>query len=443
MSSEFSPVFELIIGTPFDDASYIIESSAGVIGTGTVSSTISATVDVQSDFQVVSSEFADRMKGLTVRATGDNPISVLVTVTYPSFFRSAYATYLVHPNKEFENEESYEYFGLSTDYGEMIIPTRRSNILLIGNFDETTVSITPTQVVRLPNDAQADSPMVDVAAGATHEVTLGRLQSLLLLSLTDLTGTRIVSNKPLTVVTGHQCAQIPSTEVFCEPIYVQVPPTLNWGQTFLLAPFAGRNASQFYKLVTSKDSTTVAYRCDTLGSKGIEISTAGSGSILALPANSFCYLTASNPILVVQWGSGFATDNMGDPAMALVSPSTGHVSSTSFITLLFPNDFISVTVQAEHFDESQILLDGGELTCTWQDIYAITSEDIVGHGCTAGVTAGIHVISHSGENGVLSVIVCGWSARPSVGYAYLTGINLEVSEPDTGGMFLFCKDTDV
>lgn len=219
------------------------------------------TVPIDTSFEVTSSGFGQRMKGLRVYSTGNNPIYVLVTMKYSRFFLIGYASYLVHPNSEFTNVDMYEYFAISTDYaGAPAITNRYSNILLVGNHDATSISITPSQNVNLPVDAQSDSATVEVVSGSTHTVTLGEFQTLGFSSLLDLTGTRIVSDKPVTVLTGHQCAQIPTLISFCEPIYVHVPPTVNWGQQFLLAPLGGRTAAnQQYMLVTSTNSTTIAY----------------------------------------------------------------------------------------------------------------------------------------------------------------------------------------
>lgn len=440
-------IIELIIGTTSSQAGFVIESPSGVIFAGNASYDVPVNISLQNDLligsgndydlEVGSSVFADRMKGIRVWTTGTNPISVLVIIKYPGYSVSGYSSFPIHPNSEFDGEMFYEYFAGSTDYsGSTSITDRRSNILLVGNFDATIISITPTQTVTLPVDAQTESSLIDVASGSTHNVTLSRFQTLLVSSLSDLTGTRIISSRPLTVLTGHQCAQIPSTHGFCEPLYVHILPTMNWGQRFLLTPFAGRNAPQIYRIITSRNSTVITYRCGTMESEGAQISTAGSGYILGFPANSFCYLSATNPVFVVQVASGFLVDRLGDPAVSIISPTTGYINSTRFTNLPsadFPSTFISVTVQAKHFNQSQIRLDGRELPCIWTDIRNITSDDVVGYGCTTNISAGTHSVSHSGENGVLSVVTYGWNSRPALGYAYLTGINLKVTETSTEG----------
>ena len=436
-----TPRYELTIGTPSNQADYIIESRAGEIAAGTVNSSSPAAVIVSNTFQVVSSRMDERMKGIRVRATGQNPVYVLVTIKYNFFgsitFLIGYGSYFVHPNIELPNGGDYVYYVMSTDYTGLStnVTDRRSNVLLIGNRNITSVSITPTQIVSLPQDAQSNSPLVQVAAGATHNVTLNSLQTLGFSSLFDLTGTKIVSDKPLTVITGHQCAQVPSTTGFCEPIYIHIPPTFNWGQLFLLAPLGGRTANQYYKLVTSEDSAMMSHRCGMGRDLILQIPTAGTGHFLSFASNSYCYLTASSPIFVVQMAPGNNEDNVGDVALAIVAPTSRHVKTTTFLNLLsdFQTSFITVTVQATHFNVSRIHLDGSPLGCTWNNIYNTINNNIVGHGCTFSVAAGTHVISHLDGNGVLSVVAYGWSTETNAGYAYmyLTDINLEPGEQTT------------
>ena len=434
-----TPRYEITIGTPSNQADYTIESRAGEIAAGTVNSNSPAAVIVSNTFQVASGGMDERMKGIRVRATSQNPVYVLVTIKYNFFgsftFLIGYGSYLVHPNVEFPNGGDYVYYAMSTDYtgSSTNVTDRRSNVLLVGNQNVTSVSITPTQTVSLPQDAQSDSILVQVAAGATHNVTLNSLQTLGFSSLFDLTGTKIVSDKPLTVITGHQCAQVPSTTGFCEPIYIHIPPTFNWGQLFLLAPLGGRTANQYYKLVTSEDSTRITHRCGMERDLILQSPTAGTGHSLSLPSNSYCYLTASSPIFMVQMAPGNTEDNVGDAALAIVAPMSGHVKNTTFLILLsdFQASFITVTVQATHFNASWIHLDGNPLGCTWKNIYNTVNNDVIGHGCTFSIAAGTHVVSHSEENGVLSVVAYGWNTRPSLGYAYLTNINLKPCEHPT------------
>ena len=326
---------------------------------------------------------------------------------------------------------TYEYFALSTDDYNGQSLNRRSEVLLIANHNDTIVSITPTQTVSLPQDAQdPSSALVNIAPGSTHNVTLNQFQTLLVFNPThDITGTRIVSSKPLTVITGHQCAQFPTDTPFCEPVHVQLPPTFIWGQEFLIAPFAGRNTPQQIKLVTAKKSTTIVYRCGDSTAIGRTLPSTGQGEYLNFPAGLYCSLFATKPIFVVQLGASHLVDDTGDPVMAVVSPTTRHINSTFFIvdTLVFPFSYISITILPEHFGNNKsILLDGNELTCYWYEIY--NTSGLAGHGCNISTTNGRHNISHSEVDGLMSVVAYGWSNSPAWGNAFLAGMSLEIFE---------------
>ena len=132
----------------------------------------------------------------------------------------------------------------------------------------------------------------------THNVTLNQLQTLLVFNSTlDITGTRIVSDKPLTVLTGHQCAQFPMESQFCEPVHVQLTPSSSWGQNFLLVPFAGRSSNQHYKLVTAQEDTTIIYKCGTTTAIGKNLLSAGHGEYLSFPAGSYCSLATTKVVM--------------------------------------------------------------------------------------------------------------------------------------------------
>ncbi len=66
-----SPISDIIIGTPFNAADYVVESSTREIQSGTVTSRVRTLVrlsDAQSNI-VRGSGFSERMKGFRVRAT--------------------------------------------------------------------------------------------------------------------------------------------------------------------------------------------------------------------------------------------------------------------------------------------------------------------------------------------------------------------------------------
>ena len=78
---------------------YAIESSDGGSVSGIATLTDPAVVSVRSSLQVTSSGFPDRMKGVRIRATSQNPIYVLVVMKYNTMSLVGYSSYLACASK--------------------------------------------------------------------------------------------------------------------------------------------------------------------------------------------------------------------------------------------------------------------------------------------------------------------------------------------------------
>ena len=433
---------EIVVGTPDTSAEFIVESSNGVIHQGTVTSNVPVAIDPGHDFQVLSNDYTGRLKGLHIYSTGNESIYILAmnSVTLVNF-----GTYLAYPCLTFENESEYEYFAISVDSAVGF-----SQFLLVGCENDTKITLVPTQNISIPQDPQnQQSNPINIEAGATsHQFTLHTLQTLLISSDNDLTGSKITSNKPLTVISGHQCATVPSTSAGCEPLAVQVPPSFTWGTEFLLSPFAGRRGVHTFRAVTSQGNTSFKSVCGLLREFERREST-----IFELNTNEHCYLKTSKPVLLTQLSFSGVIDGMGDPAIALISPIDQYIHETEFFSLPteeFSDQYISVTVAAEHYNPTAILLDGRMINCQWQEIYNSTSPvDIIGYGCNTTVSRVSanhtrHTVTHSNPGGLISVLAYGFSTFPALGYAYLTGQELKVSDVETGinSMVWFRLDYD-
>ena len=222
-----------------------ISSLTGYSYTGTTTANAATFVTIPSSLQVRGSSYIYRHHGLHVRSSPSQPISI-VMVGYTNAPRS---TYLALPCHDQPTDE-YVYYGISH---ESKLNNYYGQILLVGCKDNTTVTITPTQNIQLPQNVQEDeSNIVNITSGTNYTATLHALQTLLIAAeFVNLSGTKIVSNYPLTVIGGHQCATVPVLYSYCDPISTQVPPTINWGTQFLLTPLQNRSNGQRYKLITS------------------------------------------------------------------------------------------------------------------------------------------------------------------------------------------------
>ena len=410
----------IIAGEGTSPVQFVVETNAGIVHHGTTSAANPVTINLPTSLTTTNSRF-DRDKGVHVYTSGDGAVSV-VGVNYIS---GSVGEFLAYPCQDIGGGP-YEYFAVSAGTVPRI-SAPESEILLVGCEDATSVTITPTQSVNLPVDAQRFLSSTFVAApGLSHSLILNQMQTLLFKATDDLTGTRIVSNKPLTVISGHECANVPANQQYCEHITEHIPPTATWGKSFLLVPFGGRNVGQYYKVVASMDETSFTLTCNATPNALI-LSTAGTFKQFFTTSDSYCFLVSDKPVLLSQLAVGGFVDRIGDPVISIVPPVdqyTNYYSFSSMNTSDFDIHQISVSVQSEYFQPTSIRLDGVPIQAPWNAIY--NSEGIiVGYGCHVSVSGGsVHTIRHDEGRAKLAVMVYGFNSSVSTaGYAYLAGLN--------------------
>ena len=355
-----------------------------------------------------------RNYGLHVRSVSGQPISIAL-IGYTSTPRS---TYLALPCYEQPTQE-YIYYGISAN---TTLSGRYSQILLVGCRDNTTVTITPTQNVQLPSNAQTNSILVNITAGSSHTITLHSLQTLLIAAtLVDLSGTKIVSNHPLTVVGGHECARVPIPYSDCDPISTQIPPTINWGTHFLLTPLYGRNGQRF-KLIASENNTKVSISCPQ---NNTNVTMNFAGDIITFDTNfsHFCYVLCSSKcyIATLAFSRDYPVNGYGDPLLMTVPPIRQYPHNVTFTTLPeMPTNYYSIAIPADTYYNGTVVINGILTTLDFTPIYDMYGT-VTGYGYNTTVD-GNYTISHSHPNGKIYVSVYGFIS--SGGYGYLAGMLL-------------------
>ena len=392
-----------------------VSSLNGFNYNGTTISTSPTTVDVSSDLQV--QEFDYTYRNLGIYVTSDQPIS-LVLVGYTTAPRSAY---LAFPCYEQPTQE-YVYYGITHVSDSNMY---YSQILLVGCRDNTTVTITPSQHVLLPFHPQlSGSSTINITAGSNHTITLHSLQTLLIAAtLVDLSGTRIVSNRPLTVVGGHDCSQVPKSASGCDPIAAQMSPTINWGRHFLLTPLQGRTNGQKYKILCSESNTIISVNCSVSGFQNYTLTLPGSIQVLDSGSDEYCSISCSNQCSVYQLafnGNYPILAYFGDPLLMMVPPIKQYPHSVTFTTLPQMQNYYSLAVPSDTYYNGTVIVNNVLMAPQWSPIYSINGS-IIGYGYNATAN-GVYTISHSHTNGVIYVSAYGFDE--SGGFGYLTGVLL-------------------
>ena len=348
-----------------------------------------------SRFHTYSSSFANRFKGVYV--TSDQPISV--SFLFYNF------EYLVLPYREYPGVSQYEYYAVSTSsYRNAAL----SSVLLVGCINNTIISIIPTVDLFIPIDVQkTGSDDILVTKGNSHNIILHEGQTLLLGkgNGNDISGTHFISNKPLTVITGHECGSTPDMiELFrCHSLQLQVPPTITWGKRFILTNFINfrYGRSSYVKTITSQANTSITIYCNgTTNTTRYFIN--GAIGTYQYNITEYCYVEADKPIFVVLFPH---TYYYYYTAMVWISPMEKYLQRIEFDHYQYFSSYskLVITASVEGFSPTAIL-HNGLATVNWTTIYD-SKRNIVAYGTEIEINRyySNHSVVHTGRNGKLSV----------------------------------------
>ena len=394
---------------------FAVETGTGYMVINTVTNSNPAFLYLPSSVITTDSSYSNRNKGIHVYSQVAGEDISVVLMHYSPYTIGEYPAY---PYQIFPVNQ-YKYYVVSTG---TLVSNTLSQVLLVGNEDNTTVTIVATQPLNLPQDVQSSvSGTIFVPAGNAYTFTLHKLQTFFFGSAIDLTGTSIVSGKPLTVVSGHECGNVPQSVLYCEHITEHMPPTITWGKQFLLTPYANLTAGPYYKIIAAESQTTVSFTC------GLSTNTTylyNSGDFTTLYSNSsYCSLLSDKPVLVNQLAPGGTINkDLGDPVISIIPPIDQYSTSITFAVLgNIPNTllhFINIALTTK----DTILLDGRPVFVKWNEILN-HNNNIIGYGTQIQMPNNLtsQVITTQ-SNTKFSLLVYGFGRHG--GYSYSTGVNI-------------------
>ncbi|XP_013406006.1 uncharacterized protein LOC106170605 [Lingula anatina] len=301
---------------------------------------------------------------------------------------------------------------------------------IAGVHDGTTVRIT------LP--AKASPPVkvayagVEYGNGGVFTVTVNRYSSLEIQSAkdTDLTGTHIVSDKPIALFSGN-IRTVVDTGVSRDHLVEQIPPVQSWGKNFATVPIPQRTVGDHFKIIASQANTKVTLkRSASVAAEIYDINDAGGFRTLSIGSSEFTHISSDKPILVVQFvKSQRNPSEPADPSMIVVPPIEQYSSHYRFATTSsatstsYTNYFMMVIPRGK---ETELQLNGQTIQATWT---TIGDTDYLGGFVTlpAGTEEQAQTLIHSDSSVRFMGILYGGGDRES--YAYPIGTKLEIINP--------------
>ena len=154
-----------------------------------------ALVNIPNTFEVLNHTYEYRNLGLIIQSSPSEPIFVLGIIEVDG---ETSATFQVHPYIE-QSTKEYVYYGISIETDTWTGYVKQ--LLLVGCKDNTNITIKPSVDITVSaNLQQPTNETITVQAGESYTFILDELQTLVLYSTSDTTGTKVISNKPLSVI---------------------------------------------------------------------------------------------------------------------------------------------------------------------------------------------------------------------------------------------------
>ena len=311
----------------------------------------------------------------------------------------AEGTYLSSTSRFYK--DLYRYFAVSAPRD---IPRLSSVMSIVSVADGTEVVIKLTANARIYS-THSTGDMVNITAVKGQPIPIISTGG-------DLTGTEVMSNKPLAVYSGHECASIPHKKRFCDQIIEQIPPESSLGKKYIAFPFHGRQTGSVVKIVATHSQTKVNITCSRV--KTSVILQSSQAHRFVTPPNIACYISASHPVLVAQLSTGGAGETFGDPSMVILPPIERFFNSC--VVYSFPNDramrhFISIIAPMD----DEIYLNDSVPPALGTSILNVPMEEGPSYKVlSVRVSPGTHRIASNGDT--IGVVAHG--SGPSTGYAY-------------------------
>jgi hypothetical protein len=257
--------------------------------------------------------------------------------------------------------------------------------------DYTTVQVRSSAVIKsgsgLPTPAGSVGTLILNAGDVIEAVTSGTAPG-------DLTGTVIQSNKPVQVIGGHQCSQVPIDTSYCDHIEESIPPVTSLSSDYVVAaPWVSLNQPKVrrVRIIGTSDGTNLTFDPPQTAPTSIN-----AGAFTDIDTTNSFRITATHPVLIAEFMTGNdAGGNAGDPAMTI---APGIDKFKTGFTFLAPANYSSNYVNIVAPTGTSVTVDGTAIPAA--SFSAIgTSGYVVARAALAN-TASDHDITASAPVGV-------------------------------------------
>ena len=406
----------LLTTTETQPVQYFVEApGVGYYYNGTVSVDNEVILNLPSSVEV--SSIYDQNKGVYLTTSSDS-----ITVIGQNLDRRTGDSFFALPTMELSDINVY--YGISVPRATVHSEPLTSSILIVGRQNNTMTTLTVTQYVSI----SVSNTITYLTPGREYSFVINRLQTVFVGSAEDLSGTKIVVNKPVSVFSGHKCANVPRNVTACSYLVEQIPPTALWGNVYYTAPLANKR-SYTIKILATYNSTAVNIYCNN--TMEAFIISEGQSVNKRSQMNEYCAIYSHKVVLVAQFGHGGTEDNgYGDPLMTLVPAAHQYLNKFEFSTIRNPRElgydhYVNIIVKEQYYQPNMIYLiaEGVNRSLVTQQWVPIQVNNTIGAYATqVSIPEGIAQVFHTNPAAEMMTIVYGFNDYD--GYGHIGGIRL-------------------
>jgi hypothetical protein len=273
-----------------------------------------------------------------IKVVSDNPITLFVVVRYKQSSEGCLAL----PVSALGTEYQIASYGDASQY----YPTYNSFPSLAG----IVAPFDGTEVTFEMGGTGTSSTSDGLSAGQKVKKTLNSGDVWLFSSMgrnSDLSGSKVSSNLPVSVLTANQCSNVPIENKHCGYILEQMLPTKFWATNYMISKVPGRKYSPLLRVFASQNNTNITVNGIPAATINAAGGVLGEGFIEIRPDSDFKTgkgdnLKSDKPTMVVMYNTGVVEDGLplpsGAPFMSLLGADVHSQSNVRFILPGMPND---------------------------------------------------------------------------------------------------------
>ncbi|XP_061184992.1 SCO-spondin-like [Saccostrea echinata] len=295
-------------------------------------------------------------------------------------------------------------------------PYRQCELLVVGVEDSTKVTITLGQYM---GSRYVSYNRKNYKKGNSISENLNKFDTWQLVTNGDLSGSKITSNKKISVFSGNKKTNI-GRGSSQDHLVEHMTPVNTWGKKFATVPIPKRTVGDYFKFIASEDNTRVTISGGY--SSSFTISKAGGVVQKLISSKAYCRVVADKPIMLVQFvQSQQSSSEPSDPAMMIIPPCEQYGADYTFSTPKYSagsyeNYFMFIVEEKE----ASGLRINGKAFPTNTKFQRISGTTLVGGYIS--IPEGTHTVRHTSPIAIFGGFLYG--KAPYETYGFTTGMRM-------------------